>query len=218
MDELKQALKETVEPELDALISAAKIPEEHCFSDTHNAQMQGLIRRRNRKATVRKMAVSFAVVCAFLFATAMSVNALREPDKRFIVSEFFGRRVISTDPEQPGKPEIEEIYQITVPPGYELSNSRTDDTCIFVNYQNGDDTIYFGQYVKSTYQNVTCPEIGYYETDAYGQEYYIEESDGEICIVWDHGDYILHLICELDKEEALDLCRTAKIAESETIG
>lgn len=81
-------------------------------------------------------------------------------------------------------------------------------------YDRGDDNIYFGQYVKSIYYDVEFEKNVELFTDDDGQQYLISYfSSDTVSIVWDNGDYILHMNTTLDLETALDICRSAEIPE-----
>lgn len=225
MNELEKAIAEVVEPQLDELISSSEQAEPHTFSDRHNNKMRRLIKRQKRPyfrivTGAGARAACIVLLCILLGTAALSVEAVRKPIKGFIISIFDDRKEVSVKSEGDEKHFVEDIYVLAkLPSGYELSSSGggADSSYAFHDYYNGDLRLFFGQYTKESYKDVSFDPADHMElfTDEDGTEYLIDHTaEGELCVLWDNGDYVLHLVGNLTKEEALELCKSAEIEKS----
>lgn len=220
MSDLKKALKEVCEAELDAEISAAQLQQDHNFSPKHTSQMQQCIAKHNSpisrffaKTGVRVACV--IMICAIVSVSAFQVEAIREPIKGFIIEKVIGEKSISYYDDEEAISSISEYYVLEdLPSEYELQFSQRTSSHMLNYYDDGISTIVFGQYVKSHYKDARIDdEDSVYEyTDKDGQLFLIIESSVDAVYLWDNGEYILHVVVpsSFTKEEAIALCKSAK--------
>lgn len=182
--------------------------------------MDKLIRRRNKPyfnliCTGGRRAACIAAVVIILSASSLSVEAVREAVHDFFMSIFEDHTAVSvnSDTEKDYPATIEEEYAISnLPDGFELSDYNRDSGTIFAAYFNGDKYIFFDQFVHDSYLGYfdnEHSELEYY-TDESGQEYLIQNTGHDYCILWDDGNYILQITSNLNKKDALSLCKSTK--------
>lgn len=118
---------------------------------------------------------------------------------------------------------IEEKYYLPkLPEGFEvLSSSSTPfyESIVFENNQTGQ-TIMFEQWTKldfdSTHYNTEKGKL--VEIEINGHSGVIldmsNETDKAVSVIWDNGNYILQLFGNCDKNELLDLVKSAKLLEN----
>lgn len=228
MNNLNKALEESFELRSEQLLLSAELSEEHKFSYRHNEKMKDLIYSHSSVSyryfgTARRRARTVAVICLMVLACAMCIAAVRKPIKKFIVNVFKDHYEVSfnSDNNQGGwqydiseHGEIENVYELTnLPQGYEKESVKSGTTYVCTYYRKGKSELFFGQYVDDIYRDVyfdadSNPEIVFDENK---QEYLVSDVEEGICVLWNRGDYVLHLVGDIDEESAIELCKSAKI-------
>ncbi len=114
---------------------------------------------------------------------------------------------------------IEYVYELTeIPDGFELTNELTAPSQYIITYSNEKTgaTISMRQSTKQQYD-------GHYNTEGYCFEtiklnnhdaLYIEYGISDCVMVWDNDDYILHISCNLTKDEVIRLTENIKIKQN----
>lgn len=217
---LSRAIGEAFEPKLDEFIDSVNFDVNAEFSEKFERKMDKLIRRRNKPyfnliCTGGRRAACIVAAIIILSASSLSVEAVREAVNDFFMSIFGDLTAVSvnnaTEKDYPAT--IKEEYAISnLPDGFELSDYNRDSGTIFAAYFNGDKYIFFEQFVHDSYLGYfdnEHSELEYY-TDESGQEYLIQNTGHDYCILWDDGNYILQITSNLNKKDALSLCKSTK--------
>ncbi len=218
---LSKAISEVFESQLDEFLNSVDYDYEYEFSEKFERKMNKLIERRNKPyfnliCTTGRRAACIAVTIIILSASTLSVKAVREAIYDFIVNIFGNHTTVSVNinSEIDYPAIIEEEYEISnLPDGFELVDRNRDDGTIFSAYSNGDQYIFFEQFVHDSYTvdfDNEHSEIEYY-TDESGQEYIIQNTEQDYCISWDNGEYVLKITSNLDKNNILYLCKSTKL-------
>lgn len=226
MHDLKKALKEICEAEMNEEILKIQSLDDHKFSAEHNAAMKQCIEKRRHPivrffshAGVR--AACAVIVCLILGASALQVDAIRKPFKGFLMNKLADEKSITyCDETDESKAEsIVGYYVLTkLPEGYKLQFSDRSPTHGMYYYSNNDSILFFGQYPESIYRDVyidgDSSSTEFVDDD--GQSYLIIEDSECIIYLWECGDYVLHLNTPVDfnKDDAIDLCKSAKLEET----
>lgn len=225
MRDLKKALREVCEPELDAAIAEAQKQDDHQFSSGHTAKMKKCIARRNHPisrffAGTGVRAACIILVCITLSISALQVEAIWKPIKGFLLEKLTDGNSLSYYEDEKSLSAISDYYVLTaLPNGYESQYMERTSAYALNFYQNESETIIFAQYVKSFYRDAQVDEestVSNY-TDPDGQAYFVIESQQCTTYLWDNGEYILHLNVpsSFTKEEAITLCKSAKCKKTE---
>ena len=230
MNDLKKALEVSFELRSEKELLSAELPDEHKFSERHNNKMKDFIYSRRSVSyrwfgTKKRCALSIAVICLSIITLTACTVAVRKPVRNFIVSVFddhykvdfnSGDGVDEFEDISQGE-KITETYELTViPEGYVKESTQSGQTYVCTYYSKNGKKMFFGQYPDGIYRDVylngnSNPESVY---DENGQEYLIADVEEGICVLWNKGDYILHLTGNFTKEEALELCKSAKIVKN----
>lgn len=230
MNDLKKALKVSFELRSEKELLSAELPDEHKFSECHNNKMKDFIYSRRSVSyrwfgTKKRCVLSIAVICLSIITLTACTVAVRKPVQNFIVSVFDDHYKVDFNSGD-GVDEFEDIsqcekitetYELTViPEGYVKESTQSGQTYVCTYYSKNGKKMFFGQYPDDIYRDVylngnSNPESVY---DENGQEYLIADVEEGICVLWNKGDYILHLTGNFTKEEALELCKSAKIVEN----
>lgn len=229
MNDLKKALEMSFELRSEKELLSAELPDEHRFSERHNSKMKDFIHSRQSVSyrwfgTKKRCALSVAVICLSIITLTACTVAVSEPIRNFIVSVFDDHYKVdfnsgdNTDKFEdiPQFEEIKETYELTViPEGYVKESTQSGQTYVCTYYNKNGKKMFFGQYSDGIYRDVyfdsnSNPESYY---DENGLEYLIADVEEGICVLWNKGDYVLHLTGNFTKEEALELCKSAKIIE-----
>ena len=196
-------------------------------SEKFNKKMQKMIKSRSNiyyKATLTGLRRAICVIAAILtlMLSTLSVGAVREAIGDFFVKVFSTHDDISYN-EQIDKPKsyhetIEKIYELGyVPDGYELVDYSADTNNVSYMYFLDDKAIMFMQSTKSAYTVNVDNENSVKSIETYdNQEYMIYSSTNspDIVLIWDNGEYIFSLTGNLNKSEAIELCKSLKIKEN----
>ena len=215
-DRIKNDILKTFEQECD-YIGQIDVPEYQTSAKFQSGISK--ISNKNAKRITRK----FAAVCSAVFfalgAIASFTAYAASPELRsFIISIFGEDKKISVSDDDNSPKYISTYYLPTaIPEGYRketiigehvfLNNANT----FAVFYVNGENQIYFGQYVKSIYNDVELStDKTEYFTDETGQEYLIAAMADEYIVLWDNGEYVLHINSTLSKEETIKICQSVE--------
>lgn len=185
------------------MLNAKKIIRNH--SKPHNRIL------RNTTKYVACAAVSI-MVFSFSVRTAYAYNKTFHD---FIVNSFADKIKVTATETDNSPSEIKELYEIgNLPEGFRLSTNLLDDFSNISFFHSEKNYIYFGQYVKATYKNIDFEKTEMY-VDENNQEYIISKKFDDYIIVWDNGDYILHINSDLPKEKILDICKSVRKAKEQ---
>ena len=216
-----RALEEVYDEQFDEYMSSIENRQPHEFSAQHEKEMEKLIKLREKPyyrfvCTAGRRAACIIIAVIIFAAAAMSVKAVRKAVFRFFTSIFSNHIVVSAccdpDAETPGK--VLEEYCITdLPEGFELTQSgRTDDSVTIV-YNRSDKYVMFEQCTKQAFRMYIDNEYTKSEEccAANGTKYSVYSKDASSTIIWDNGTYIFGVTSNLDKNDALELCKSTKI-------
>ncbi len=189
------------------------------YSEKYNRKIRKIIKtKRKPHSAFMSNALKYGV-CAtasiiVFTASVITVSAFREPIHDFIVNIFSDNLKVTASDVGNAPTEIIEHYEIgSIPEGFELVFQTSEHELASTSYRNNDDYIYFGQYTKDSYKDIDFESYEFY-LDENDQEYIISEfKEGELCVIWDNGDYILHINSNLTREEILELCKSVRVKE-----
>ncbi|MBQ4156395.1 MAG: DUF4367 domain-containing protein [Clostridia bacterium] len=115
------------------------------------------------------------------------------------------------------KEAIEKIYELGfLPEGYSLIDYAPETSNISYVYYLDDKMLMFSQNLSSSYSSSVDKQTAIETIEIHNnQEYtiYTWES-GDINIIWNNGEFIFDLFGNLDKETALNMCKSIKIKEN----
>lgn len=217
---ISKALNEVVEARMDEYMKTVDPDIEIIFSDKYKRKMRKLIERQKKPyfklicTTGRRIACAAAAIIV-IFSCAMSVEAVREAVREFLMYIFGGHTAVYVNGNVQDYPSvIEEEYEIAeLPEGFEVCEHYSDDTSVFTAYMNGDKYIFLHQMVY----DVTISNIDneHSNTEIYidenGQEYLIQDTGNDYCIIFNNGKYIIRISSNLTKKGTIDLCEHTKI-------
>lgn len=218
-----QALQEVFDAEFENDMNALDSYGKHTFTQKHDKKMKKLIDRQSKPyfkliSTAGRRAACVAAAIILFSASALSVKAVREAFFDFIMRIFSDHNEITIQSEtDSGYPAVieNEYYISAIPEGFEQMQYMETDRSISIYYEDDNGNyILFTQTVKSQYTDYFDNEnsVSFYtEQDNDGQEYMIIESEYDVTLIWDNGEYILTLLSNSDKNEAMQLCRSIKI-------
>lgn len=217
---LAKALGDIVEPQIDEYMRSVVIQSDYKFSEKFERKMKRLIKRREKPyfrlicTTGRRIACTAAAIIIIL-SSALRVEAVREAIHDFLMYIFNGHTAVSVSGTIPDYPSaIEEIYEIAdLPAGFEQIDYYFDDSSVLISYFREEKYIFFEQNVyydfEGDYDN-SHSEFEYY-TDEFGQEYLIQDTGTDYCIIFNNGRYIIRIISNLNKDDVINLCKSTKI-------
>lgn len=218
--EFKKAISEAL---CDEYIESIPEHDVHAFSNGYRKKMDKLVKRRKKSyyllvnTAFKRSAVTAAAVL-FLLLMPLSVKAVRKEAYDFIIRIFPDHSELSIDKTDNSYPKtINKEYTIPeLEEEWEMNVWRNDSQAIAKDFVNGDDYVLFYQctmdhYVVE-YENDNVDMEKY--VDEYGEDYLIGGTDDSVSLVWNNGEYVFLLSGSLNKEEALELCRTLKTKEN----
>lgn len=217
---LSKALGEVFEPQIDEFMQTVELKSDYIFSDKYKRKINKLIKRREKPyfkliCTTSRRIVCTAAAVIIILASSLSVEAVREAIHDFFMNIFKGHTAVSVSGTIEDYPTvIEEEYGIAnLPEGFEMVDYYADETSIFIMYENKDKYILFEQTVyydfMGNFDNNNA-EFEYY-TDTFGQEYLIQDTGHNYCVIYNNGMYILQITSNLDKDDIIKLCKDTKI-------
>ena len=208
----------------------------YTFSKRHNRRMKKIFRiyeKNVRKLNIangekpvskvrfNRKTVMIAIMAIILALVAGCAVAM-------FVSDAFNGRIYSDNTEifpinTSGCPEtIEETYCLgEIPDSFELVDCYKTVSSVYYAYENKktNHSISFRQLIKKGYSTHLSTDRGKLESikiNGYDGVYIFFEEDDIIysIVIWDNGEYILELLGNLHKEEAIKLAESAKICEN----
>lgn len=189
------------------------------YSEKHNRKIRKIIKRQRRPyctflSNTLKYGVCAAVSIIVFTGSIVTVSAFCEPLHDFIVNIFTDNSKVTVSDIGNAPTEITELYEIgNLPEGFDLIFQVSERQLASTSYRNNTNYIYFGQYVKEIYKDIDFDNSEFY-IDESNQEYLISElKEGGLCIIWDNGDYVLHINSDLPKEEILEICKSVRAKE-----
>lgn len=215
-DEIKNDILKSFNRECD-YISQIDAPE-YQTSAKFQSDIGKILNKGAKRLTRKFVAVCSAVFFALGAIASFTAYAASPELRSFIISIFGEDKKISVSDDDNSPKYISTYYLPTaIPEGYrketiigESAFLNTANT-LAVLYINGENQIYFGQYVKSIYNDVDfSTDKTEYFTDENGQEYLIATIADEYVVLWDNGDYVLHIISNLSKEETIKICQSVE--------
>jgi hypothetical protein len=219
---LSKTLAQVCEPQIDEYTKCDEIPDNYEFSAEFEEKMDKIIRKQKRHRftfkACKKRLVSTAAAALIIFFAGVFIGAANEPIHSLVLNFFSDSKTlsVSSEAEENSDKTIQTVYTLSdVPNGYELLDVRTDPTFYSETYVGENSLIYFGQFVAATYKDIpvgNSDKMEYY-TDENGQEYLIitYENTAGSSVIWYNGDYVFLLSSHLNKDEAINLCKTVKI-------
>lgn len=216
IDEFKMALREAAMKDFESVPkSESEIP--YVFSPSFEKKMEKLLRNEKRVFwrfvnTAYKRAAVIILIIAMVFASALSIDAIREPIFDFAVEVYETFRHYIFPKEENPKDIIEYEYRFTtVPEGFteiEYINNINSVSRLFVN-ESGDCIQLIQnltEYSSFTIDNekgvITQVFVNDKKVDIY-------ESDGATIAIWTDDGYLLTLFYEgsIGKEQMIELIK-----------
>lgn len=189
------------------------------YSEKYNHKIKKIIKAKRKPHSIfmsnaLKYGVCAAASIIVLTASVITVSAFREPIHDFIVNIFSDNLKVTASDVGNAPTEITEHYEIgNIPEGFELVFQASERQLASTSYNNDTDYIYFGQYAKEFYKDVDFDNSEFY-LDENNQEYLISRlEEGGFCVIWDNGDYVLHINSNLPREEILEICKSVRVKE-----
>lgn len=219
--ELLQAIENVFNERFERDMEEFRSTPPHVFSEKHNKKMAKLIKRQRKPyfkliCTTGRRVACIVVLMLVVFASSLTVKAVREAVYDFIMSIFSDHTVVTVDSgTDAGYPEtIEEEYYISnLPEGFERVDYSKSSISVFSAYENKDKYILFSQYTKAYYETNYDNELTQ-STKQYSkneQVFLVFESEKETTFIWDNGEYIFTITSNLDKSSITNLCDSTKI-------
>ena len=212
------ALALALEKNMDLTLSAyTDGGEKYAFSKGFEKRMEEIIGESARTAPKRvsiSRRLKTALVVAAIFAAGFLIGAARTPLWNFVMNIGSGRISFEAGEDSSPQKTMGLAYTLTdVPEGFELSYSELTPQRAVEAYHNADSGyILFDQQVASSFEEYEVQDAeGSYFVDGDGTQYFICSGEVYTAVKWYNGDYIFSLYSSLDKDMALDLCRTAKL-------
>lgn len=189
------------------------------YSEKYNRKIRKIIKMQRRPyftflSTALKYGVCAAVSIIVFTGSIITVSAFCEPLHDFIVNIFSDNLKVTVGDIGNAPTEITEYYEIgNLPEGFDLIFQVSERQLASTSYSNNTNYIYFGQYAKEFYKDIDFENTEFL-LDENNQEYLISElKDGTLGIVWDNGDYVLHINSNLPREEILEICKSVRVKE-----
>lgn len=218
-----QALEAVYDERFNEQMSSLNDSEQHAFSKKHEKKMAKLIKRQRKPyfnliCTAGRRAACIIVAIVIFSASALSVKAIREAVFKFITNIFSNHNVveIENDSDTSYPETIQEEYYISdLPEGFVQSQVDKTDNTLFIVYSYGESRIIFEQHTLSTFKLNIDNEHNTFEeyTDPDGTVYKIATSKDNTVIMWSNKEYVFIIDSNLNKEEALKLCRSTKLKD-----
>ncbi|MBQ7290147.1 MAG: hypothetical protein IJW76_00280 [Clostridia bacterium] len=198
LQKLKDAFKEINSEELNNL----NIPKEDFeFSERYKKNMEKLLAKQRKPYfryfnTAGKRAVACILIVAMLFASSMTIEAVREPVVEFFVSVyekfveiFFGDDEIENSPDA-----IEEIYTLGyVLEGYEFVGRENNSIYSKSIWENGKYEIIFYQYILSGNETLDFQNSSYNVIKILNFNVSVIEKNDKRILYWNNNEYSFRL-------------------------
>lgn len=189
------------------------------FSSDFENKMQKLINRNKKpyfrliNTAAKRIAVIIVAIIIALTSTALSVNAIRQEIKNFVIETFEKFSTVFFNENQNHVFEIMKKYKPdTFPEGFKLSEEYTDEVTYKIKYndKNGNEILYLQRLASDglSFDN----ENGNIEEINNGV--YVEEKSNNIKMyLWSDGTYkySLHAFGNINKEELLKMAKSLEV-------
>lgn len=214
---LSLAIERDIESSLQAFTDSSEVAEDYRFSRSFERRMEEIIGQTARPAPGRtsiKHRLQLALVIAAVFAAGLLIGAARTPLWHFLMDLGSGEISFNAPKDSAPQKTMGLAYTLTnIPEGYELSFSELTPKSAVEAYHNAEGGyILFSQQVVSSFEEYEVQDAeGSYVIDEDGTQYFVYSDGTYTAVKWYNGDYIFSLYSSLDKDTALDLCRTSKV-------
>jgi hypothetical protein len=194
---------------------------EHEFSDEFERKMQKLIRQSKKRSPVgglaflRRRVVVLAAAIIILFASAMSVSAVRAAVFEFITEVYEKFTHIFFEESRSPQDAADEftIYEPTyIPEGFELVNKNIDGL-VLLEYEKGNDFISYSQQRLenvSMYINTEGVELEELEFKGLPAKYY--SNQGVQNLIWCDDAYMYMVSSTLDRDTVFRIAESVEAA------
>lgn len=192
------------------------------FSSIFEKKMEKLINRQKKpyfyliNTVAKRIAIIIAVIIIALTSTVLSVDALREKIKNFVIETFDNFSIISQVEPSSNTDVIEEYYIPSyIPTGYEISQKTRGTNDSFILYKNNNgDIIYFTQ-INLNYKQayIDTQDCIIEEIDNY--LFIKKENANRTAMYFNDKNYYYEIVSfgSLPKEELLKMAESIKKSE-----
>ena len=220
-DELRRAVIKADRYELEALPADSEI--DHEFSRDFEMKMRKLIRKSKKNSRVgegivwRKKIVILIATAMILFASTMSISAVRAPVIKLITEVYEKFTHIFFEKDQTSQRITDEfvVYEPTfIPKDFELFN-RVINGHVLLEYEFANDYIsYSQQYLEgiSTHINTEGVELEELEFNGFNAMYY--SNQGMQSLIWYNDTYIYTISSTLDRDTIFKIASSIKVGEN----
>ncbi len=202
-----------------------EVPQKHRFSFHNRIRINRIIseyaknpiRTKTVSRKLNRRFITAAVIVIMLAAFAVTAAAVLLLNG-FIQKEYSDNTQLFVEDFENCPATIEHIYYLSaLPSGYEYWDggvTQASNTNIYINRKNGY-TLTFQQSVKSEFTgnyNNEGYELQEIKINGHNGIYidYSTDNQSRTCLIWDNGDYILELMCVMNKEDAINLAKSVK--------
>lgn len=215
---LSRAAAAAYETKLEEYSGMDNITGEHRFSRAFEKKIRDSILATEpaSEPMIRPGRLSWRLVFAatILFSVGFCLGAAQMPIHDLIL-RLTGKQseIILSSETWDGRIGLGRIYTLTaIPEGYQLINSYMDSDHSTSFYSNGTNTFAFSQYRESVYKDVyiNSRAESEYITDENGQEYLFLIDTESMSVTWHKDEYVFLIYGTIDKNAALNLCKSAK--------
>ncbi|MBR6627253.1 MAG: DUF4367 domain-containing protein [Lachnospiraceae bacterium] len=189
------------------------------YSEKYNRKIRKIVKSQRKPhykflSNVLKYGVCAVVSIIVFSGSIITVSAFCKPLHDFIVNIFSDNLKVTVSDIGNAPTEIIEHYEIgNLPEGFDVIFQVSERQLASTSYSNSTNYIYFGQYAKEFYKDIDFDNSEFY-LDENNQEYLISELNvGGLGVIWDNGDYVLHINSDLPREELLEICKSVRIEE-----
>ncbi|MBR1764392.1 MAG: DUF4367 domain-containing protein [Ruminococcus sp.] len=197
--------------------------EEQAFSPRFEKKMNSLVKRRRKpfypliSTALRRVACLLVILgTGLLLGFKGAVYAIDKFSDDFYFAESEGRLTVFSNKAEGAPTTIEtRLAPAYLPEGFALDHGNEGEEQIYLNYNNGEEEIFFSQYTKNKFYIVCLNEASDFERiDINGHSALFREAEGWCEVFWDNGDYILAMTSPVSKDELLRCARSVQKAEN----
>ncbi len=194
-------------------------PPKHFFSHRHRKAMKEILYPQTTSmfAADRNIPLKKRVIIALLviLLSALGITAAAAISRGFTRKEHRDNTELFAANAENAPKTIENVYYLPeIPEGYELHETVSDNRSVFTSYMNLNTNrcMVLFQSVKEGHRSSADNEHHLLEEVEINGHYglYLGNCDSG-SIFWDNGDYILELSGDFNKDELLNLAKSAKL-------